>query len=661
MITNPTNSISGDGRQGRDFLYLLEQVKKLAAQAGLNDRAIEDILARLDGHSESFATESIEAFNGLFGHITASRLSLKRNLIQRIGSPGDYVIAAIGDSTFAGTYGPIPVAGTLQTTKDAQIAFEGTAVPVSGRVVPTAPVAETAGGPAITWISCPVANKEFEILVLWTSKTCIALYSQNAAIPVSMIGVISRTTGNAPGDPSRLVLRLTPEAFADTFEVHIYSHSINAVSQTEFSYREPINESVDGYARLDRQNGFSMSEILYTDGDFVNMAVDRLTRLNRLIVTGTSAVPTAELGDSSGSIASTEFVSRVEQRLDGDIGGLAGRIDNIADDADLGAFVSGDSGNAMTLGRDKKLFVHKTGVIVGDLISRDDNNPLVVGADNGLFVDLAPVRNELAEAIETEAQNRQVQVDELNNEIIATNKVLSGTHTVTYNGVFQGNIGDTEILDASLIPGQTAVIAPGKAVFFDAKGSVATYIGDMGIVKELPEIWVAIKSRLPEELPRSTGEVVVSDPYTESMDGAASNQQEANREFREAINGKIEGQNIAKYVSTTEAVYNALKEAGRLEPNTVYQYEGASEPAATLIGRWTTPFNQVVNNWDGSVIRTGIPFVDAVELNFIISAMQGVDLRNKRAEQHNRAGRRRSGGCRSVQDYIRPALLAWNT
>jgi len=592
VITNPTNRLGGGG-QGRDFLYLMEQVKKLGTQTGLNSQAIENILNRLSGHESSFETEDLAALNGIFNHIITGKLSLSKQLIQRITEPGDYVVAYLGDGSFTNTHGPVPVEGMLNTTKDTQIAPEGTPVPVSGTVLPMAPVSVTGGAPAISFLHCNVANKSFDVLVMWTKNSCIALYSQDDSMPIDKVGVISRTTGNAPGDPSRLVLGITNTAFNDTFEVQLYAQHINATNNT-ISYREPVNTSVDGHALFKHTHGFSIANLIISELDVTRLGVDSLTA-RTLTVTDTSNVPTAPLRDSTNTIANTEFVTRIEDRLDQVDADFETRITDNRNDIDAmpESLVSDIPNNALLVDSTGKLFVSETGLNVPNLISEDPDNSLEIGTDNLLHVDFTPVREEIVEAITTEAQNRQAQVDELNNEIISTNKVLSGAHTVTYKGVFQGNIGDPEILDASLIPGQTAVIAPGKAIFFDIEGSVATYIGDMGIVNELPEIWVIIKSKA------------------------------LNDTIIDALDTKIEGQNIVKYVSTTEATYNALKELGQLETSTVYQYESVIEPTATLIGRWTTPYNQVINNWDGSVIQTNIPFVDATELNFIISAMQG--------------------------------------
>jgi len=639
MISRPTNAMSGNRQQGRDFLYLLEQVRKLVTRMGLNDRAIENISSQLSGFESSFVTGDLEAMGGVLDHLLASRLSLKRNLIQRISAPGDYVVATIGDSSFSGTYGPVPVAGVLKTTEDTQIAFEGTAVPVSGAVQPTIPVSETVGGPAITWLTCNVANKDFEILVLWTSGTCIALWSQNPILPVTRLATIARTTGNAPGDPARLVMRVNPLALGDGFEIQLYHHSINAIGNVA-PYLEPINESADSFARLERSSGFANSEFVFTNMDLVNLDVSNAARIQNLAVGGTATVPTPIAGDSSDHVANTRFVDDLvghvgttltgvldaeraarisgDDRLRADI--EAANTARANGDAALARQISGvNSGLSQRIDDEARARANADNAIVNnlngqigglsqriediviagvsrDFISEDDDNNLTLGDDGLLFVpdvDLNPLRDELKEAIDTEADDRQAQIEELNGEIIATNKVLSGTHTVTYNGVFQGNIGDMEILDGDLIPGQTSIIAPGKAVFFDIEGSVATYIGDLGIVNELSEIWVVIKSKA------------------------------LNDTILEVLDTKIEGQNIAKYVSTTETMYNTLKDSGQLEKYTIYQYESVTEPTATLIGRWTTPFNQVINNWDGSVIQTNVPFVDATELNFIISAMQG--------------------------------------
>jgi len=101
----------------------MEQVKKLGTQMGLNNRAIDNILNQLNGYALSFKTEDLAAFNGIFDDIITQRLSLVKQLMQRITEPSDYVVAYLGDGLFTSTHGPIPVKGTLNTTGDTKIAM----------------------------------------------------------------------------------------------------------------------------------------------------------------------------------------------------------------------------------------------------------------------------------------------------------------------------------------------------------------------------------------------------------------------------------------------------------------------------------------------------------------------------------------------------------
>ena len=108
------------------------------------------------------------------------------------------------------------------------------------------------------------------MLVLWTKNSCVTLYSQDAAMPIDKVGVISRTTGNAPGDPSRLVLGITGAAFNDTFDVQLYTQHINAVNNTT-SYREPVNTSVDAHCLLRHERGFGMANLIITELDAISI------------------------------------------------------------------------------------------------------------------------------------------------------------------------------------------------------------------------------------------------------------------------------------------------------------------------------------------------------------------------------------------------------
>jgi hypothetical protein len=85
---------------------------------------------------------------------------------------------------------------------------------------------------------------------------------------------------------------------------------------------------------------------------------------------------------------------------------------------------------------------------------------------------------EITIAINTEAEARQRQIDELNNEIQTTNHVLEGVHTTTLTGdMLTRIIGGTTLVARNLFDIETIFIA-GKTLINDIDGTIGVYIGD---------------------------------------------------------------------------------------------------------------------------------------------------------------------------------------
>jgi len=154
-----------------------------------------------------------------------------------------------------------------------------------------------------------------------------------------------------------------------------------------------------------------------------------------------------------------------------------GNIGIISAGQDLGKMKEGDG-----VTRWNDLPYTKAGMGGGGVGSEAD--PIFTAARPSLatkqdLTDEAAARNQqITEAVNIEAQARQLQVTDLNEELQETNHVLAGVHTSALNGATLTRVlsGTTAIAKSLFAP--DTIFMEGKTLIFDSNGTVGVYIGD---------------------------------------------------------------------------------------------------------------------------------------------------------------------------------------
>ncbi|MDR2914901.1 MAG: hypothetical protein LBV74_08740 [Tannerella sp.] len=246
MITDTTGKLSNTskGTGGRDFFWILKNIKEIIEKQGLDEAAITALQNQLQTLTENGQIDTVEITNALIHNLMVDGIfTPDTQTIRGITGPGNWVVGWYGKNT------PPGISNTLGT----------------------------AGEPSIVMLSCVQPNQEAQLCAFWTDKSIAALYGQNEInLPyVSMSVDVDPATSNPC-----LILEVN-QALFDHFpntEIILSSWAINFTPNNN-SYK--FDTTPKYFTSLAGEGGFSISSLtLNGDFNFENIGVENATISN---------------------------------------------------------------------------------------------------------------------------------------------------------------------------------------------------------------------------------------------------------------------------------------------------------------------------------------------------------------------------------------------